>query len=81
MRPFSLNLTDVEPDVTYCLHIQTPNNSFVLSECGIEVTEYKLYQVNFKPCEIFKVIVTPVNGVGNGTTTYTIADYFLQQGN
>ncbi len=66
--PFSFVIPPVnEPDVTYCITII--NSSDVVSAmCGITDTHY-LIQQDFDPCVEHNVTVTPVNRVGNGTTS------------
>ena len=85
-RPYSLNLSNVEPDITYCLDVKIFNDSsrlgFIFSTCGIIVTEYVFHNiVDSRPCDVYEVFVTPVNGAGNGSVVSVISDVYLQQGN
>lgn len=88
-KTFSLNLTNVEPDVTYCvdINIQSFNNTYypayrlTWSVCDLTITEYIYHTDDPTPCERYKIVVTPINAVGNGTTAQVLADYFTQEGN
>ena len=83
--PYSLNLTNVEPDATYCVDIQIFNDSasyiiLLWSVCDLLATEYIFHPDDPTPCERYKIVITPVNAAGNGTTSHIVADYFMQQG-
>ncbi len=69
--PFSLNITDVDPDITgYCVGVVNSTSSLVIhSQCGITDTQYN-YTVSPRstPCDTYTFTVTPVNIVGNGTS-------------
>ena len=85
-RPFSLNLTNVEPDATYCVDIQIFNNistgyQLTLSVCDLIITEYIFHADDPTPCERYKIVITPINAVGNGTASQILTDYFTQEGN
>ena len=54
-----------DPDITYCI---TVTNSSVTDMCGMTDTHY-LFQQDFNPCVEYNVTVTPVNGVGNGSSS------------
>ena len=84
-EPYSLDVSNVEPDVTYCLDVKIFNDSFRLgflfSKCGIVLTVYAFHPVDPKPCDIYEVFITPVNGAGNGTVVSVVSSFYLQQGN
>ncbi len=69
--PFSLNISNVDPDVTgYCVGVVNSTSSLVIdSQCGITDTQYN-YTVSPRstPCDNYTFTVTPVNRVGNGTS-------------
>lgn len=73
--PFTLNLTNTEPDITYCIQIFNNSNKFqLLQTCGHIVTEF-IYQLQNNvslccasdDCSI-TVTVAPINGAGNGSS-------------
>ena len=66
IAPFSLVVPPIsEPDITYCITI---TNSSVTDMCGMTDTHY-LFQQDFNPCVEYNVTVTPVNEVGNGSSS------------
>ena len=70
--PFSLDITNVDPDITgYCVGVTNSTSSLVIhSECGITDTQYN-YTVlppNDIVCDTYTFTITPVNRVGNGTS-------------
>ncbi len=68
--PFSLDITNVVPDITYCVGVVNSTSSLVIhSQCGITDTQYN-YTVspNDIVCDNYTFPVTPVNIVGNGTS-------------
>ena len=77
--PFTLNIRGVHPDITYCVGVVYPTSSSTLhSQCGITETEYEYPIPPDSACHNLMVTVTPVNVVGNGTSS-TLALY--QEGN
>ncbi len=70
--PFSLDITGVDPDITYCVGVVNSTFSLAIhSQCGITDTQYN-YTVspNDIICDAYYIFtVTPVNIVGNGTST------------
>ncbi len=72
--PFSLDITNVNPDITYCMGVVNSTSSLVIhSQCGITDTQYN-YTVSPRstPCDTYTFTVTPVNIVGNGTSASVI---------
>ncbi len=70
--PFSLVVPPVEvPDITYCITI-TNSSDVVSAMCGITDTHY-LFQQDFNPCVEHIVTVTPVNEVGNGSSSQPLS--------
>ena len=65
--PFSLNLTGVEPDITYCVEVISATTSMV-TECDIHVPMWT-YISTVPLCDRLTFVVTPVNLAGNGTST------------
>ncbi len=68
--PFSLDITSVDPDITYCVGVVNSTSSLVIhSQCGITDTQYN-YTVSPRstPCDNYTFTVTPNNLVGDGTS-------------
>ena len=67
--PFSLDITNVDHDITYCVGVDNSTSLVVFSQCGITDTQYD-FTVSFSstPCDNYTFTVTPVNEVGNGTS-------------
>ncbi len=69
--PFSLDITGVHPDIIYCVGVVNSTSSLVIySQCDITEAQYN-YTVSPRstPCDTYTVTVTPVNIVGNGTSS------------
>ena len=59
------------PDITYCISITNVSSSSSLgNECGIIPTNYSAV-LEFSACVEYSATITPVNRVGNGTSTTT----------
>ena len=70
--PFSLNLTGVDPDITYCVDVLNRTSELMIhSECDIEETEFRYRTPSRIWCDWLTFIVTPVNLAGNGTKDAT----------
>ena len=70
VAPFSLNLTNTEPDITYCVDVLSSGGAgLVAGRCGLNETQYSFSPDVRSPCDTFTAEVTPVNGAGNGSTT------------
>ena len=70
--PFTLDITGVDPDITYCVGVVNSTSSSTLhSECGITETEYEYPIPPDSACHDHMVTahVTPINVVGNGTSS------------
>ncbi len=69
--PFSLDIPRVDPDITgYCVDVVSSTSSAPLhSECNITVTEFTYPLPHRSWCDEFTFIITPVNIVGNGTSS------------
>ncbi len=69
--PFTLDISGVDPDITYCVDVVNFTSSATLhSECGINRTEFTYLVVSTNAgCDIIQFIVNPINIVGNGTTS------------
>ncbi len=68
--PFSLDIINF-PDITYCVDVVNSTSSLVIhSQCNITDTQYN-YTVSLRstPCDTYTFTVTPVNIVGNGTSS------------
>ena len=65
--PFTLDITGVDPDITYCVGVVNSTSSSILhSECGITETEYEYPIPPDSACHMYMFTVTPVNVAGNG---------------
>ena len=70
--PFSLNLTNVEPDIVYCVevyNITCGGRELLISDCDVMETSYTSDVL--EPGYLYKYTVTPrsnVEGAQNGTT-------------
>ena len=66
---FSLDIPNIDPDITYCVGVANSTSSLVIhSECGITDTQYN-YTVsppNDIVCDTYTFTVTPLNLVGDG---------------
>ena len=69
--PFTLNITNIEPDIYYCINIYniTPNSLYIPLKtlCNLTQPEFDFMVANPNPCDRFQFQVIPVNGLGNGT--------------
>ena len=69
VAPFTLNVTNTEPDITYCVDVYINMDQRILhhsrSTCGITATAYNMTfnKGEVTPCDIVSVTVTPVNGL------------------
>ena len=65
VSPFTLNVTNTEPDITYCVDVMTSRH--IQSTCGITATTYNVTfnEGEVTPCDTFNITVTPVNGLHN----------------
>ena len=69
--PFSLDLTNADPDIIYCVEVYniTCGRSLLISECDVIATSYT--NDALLPGYIYEYTVTPrsnVEGAGNGTS-------------
>ena len=77
--PFSLDLTNVHPDVIYCVDIYNITcgvAQHLVSDCNVSEPYYTFYSED----EIHKFIVTPKNNVANsrnGTTSFQSGTHIL----
>ena len=78
--PFSLNLTNTEPDITYCVNVYNSTGErteLVAGECALTETQYSFTEDVTSPCDTFTAVVTPVNRAGNGTTSQPVTGTFF----
>ena len=76
--PFSLNLTNTEPDITYCVDVLSSGGAgLVAGGCGLNETQYSFSPDVRSPCDTFTAVVTPVNGAGNGTASQPVTGTFF----
>ena len=68
LLPFTLDLPNMDPDITYCVDVVNSTSSATLhSQCGITETEFIYSNIPFACYLVLLFTVTPVNVVGNGT--------------
>ena len=77
--PFSLDLTNVDPDIVYCVEVYniTCGWSHVISDCNVLATNYS--SDDLRPGYIYEYTVTPRSneeGTQNGTSQ-TIIGLFI----
>ena len=66
--PFTLDISLINPDITYCVDVVSATTSATLhSECGVRDTEFTYLLPPRSWCHQYNVSVTPVNVVGNGS--------------
>ena len=76
LPPPSLDIYNVNPDITYCVDVlNSTTHTVVDSQCGITETEFVYPVPPDAICHIYTFTVTPVNGAGNGTSN--IVSYFV----
>ena len=75
VAPFTLDVTNTEPDITYCVNVNV-NVDQVTSRhinviCDITATSYNVTfnEGEVTPCDTVSVTVFPVNGPSNYITT------------
>ena len=69
VAPFTLNVTNVEPDITYCVNVNL--NETPRITCSITATTYNVTfnEGEVTPCDTVSVTISPVNGPSNYMTT------------
>ena len=68
--PFTLDIQGVDPDITYCVClVNSTSLSTLHSECEITEVEYEYPIPPDSACHMYMFTVTPVNVVGNGTSS------------
>ena len=70
--PFTLDIAGVDPDITYCVSVVNSTSSSTLhSQCGITEAGFSFSIPPDSACHnyTFTFTVTPVNAVGNGTSS------------
>ena len=67
--PFTLDLTNVDPDITYCVDVMDSlsNALYIFSQCGINTTSVTIPLDADLMCQTSVYTITPVNPAGNGT--------------
>ena len=74
-HPFSLDLTNIDPDIIYCVqvvNITCANNTNLFGNCTIK--EKKLALAGYSQYHIYEFVITPrsnVEGAMNGTPLMT----------
>lgn len=80
--PFSLDLTDIDPDVQYILNCYDVTEETVrlipCEDChNINTTQYKFTPNHTSPCHKYFFSVIPRNGAGEGESSINITGYTL----
>ena len=65
--PFTLDLTGVDPDITYCVDVMDSLRNTLYSQCGIDTTSVTIPLDADLMCQASAYTITPVNFAGNGT--------------
>ena len=66
--PFTHNITDVEPDITYCVDVMI-NNLPNHKQCMLDDSEFSYSLPPRNWCHDYCFSVTPMNPVGNGKSS------------
>ena len=79
--PFSLDLTNAEPDIAYCVDIFNITNEerHILTNCSVLQTHYRFVSNDSNPRDQFKFIITPrsnIEGARNGTPSKPVFGHF-----
>ncbi len=78
--PFTLDIYDYNPDITYCVQVANVNSSEVLdTDCNLTQPGFSYPIPDGSECFIFFFAVNPVNDVGNGTLS--IVPFLPETGN
>ena len=76
--PFSLDITGVDPDIWYRVEVYNVTSGRVaLTNLTVYKPEFNFTVPDPSPCDQFEFRVTPVNVVGNGTSSDLVGGYFL----
>ena len=76
--PFSLDITEVDPDIWYRVNITVGNSPFS-TYCDINFTEFNFTMDGYNDTKtnvIYEFRVTSINGAGNGITSAPVTGYF-----
>ena len=65
--PFTLDLTRVDPDITYYVDVMDSLRNTLYSQCGINITSVTIPLDADLMCQANVYTITPVNPAGNGT--------------
>ena len=65
--PFTLDLTNVDPDITYCVNVMDTFSNTLYSQCGIDITNVTIPLNADLMCQASGYTITPVNPAGNGS--------------
>lgn len=76
--PFSLDLTDINPDVIYSVEIYSISTGGTLLNNSYSVYEpvFNFTTPHPSPCDWFEFGVIPVNGAGNGSMASVNGTFF-----
>ena len=68
--PFTLDITGVDPDITYCVNVIGSTSSAALHpQCDITMTEFSYPLPQDAVCHSYVLSITPVNVVGRGVSS------------
>ena len=82
--PFTLDITGVDPDISYCVNISagavanSNDSSPLTSNCSIYTPQFNftVYYPNTSASVIYELRVTPRNGAGDGPTSAPVYGFF-----
>ena len=77
-RPFSLDITGVDPDFWYCVEVYniTWGRAPLSTNCSVYETQFCFTAPNPSPCHLFEFRVFAVNQVGNGSVASVNGTFF-----
>jgi len=77
-RPFSLDITGVDPDFWYCVEVYniSQGRTPLTINCSVYETQFCFTAPNPSPCDLFEFRVFAVNQVGNGSVASVNGAFF-----
>ena len=83
VAPFSINLTQADMEtgaISYCVDIyNSSQQALLVSLCNLNCTNYMYSQQDVvppSPCDSVDIVVTPVNGAGNGSSSHSRGTFY-----
>ena len=78
VRPFSLDITGVDPDLWYCVEVYniTWGRAPLTTNCSVYEPHFYFTAPNPSPCDLFEFTVFAVNAVRNGSVASVNGTFF-----